>query len=175
MLQKSLAHYKDIYQYVYSHVLPEIYSTSEKRGIDLRSNSRIMFKAYRDKLAMRHQQLAKQPANNVVSEKKEQCQFEQKPIKNFDEFSDGEEEEFKEREENRKLKKREQKELAAAKKLKFKQEENKIKESEMWNNLNELNNKFKTIKQIKKDKMKMSATILSTVVKFFIFFFFLML
>ena len=116
MLQKSLAHYKYIYQYVYSHVLPEIYSTSEKRGIDLRSNSHIMFKAYRDKLAMRHQQLAKQPANNVVSKKKEQCQFEQKPIKNFDEFSDGEEEEFKEREENRKLKKREQKELAAAKK-----------------------------------------------------------
>ena len=35
MLQKSLANYKDIYQYVYSHVFPEIYSTSEKRRIDL--------------------------------------------------------------------------------------------------------------------------------------------
>ena len=45
-LQQSLAHYKDIYQYVYSHMFPEIYSTSEKRGIDLRSNFHIIFKAY---------------------------------------------------------------------------------------------------------------------------------
>ena len=45
---------------------------------------------------MRQQQLAKQPINYAVNEKQEQCQFEQKPIKNFDEFSDGEEQEFKE-------------------------------------------------------------------------------
>ena len=160
LLPKSLAHYKDIYQHVYSHVLREIYSTSEKRGIDLRSNFHIIFKAYRDKLAMRQQQLAKQPINYVVSEKQEQCGFEQKPIKNFDEFSDGEEEKFKERAEKRKLVKRKQKELAAAKKLKIKQEENKMKESEMWDKLSEVNNKFKTIKQIKKDEKKMSATIL---------------
>ena len=60
----------------------------------------------------------------------------------------------------RKLEKREQKELAAVKKLKIKQEENKMKESEMWDKLSELNSKFKTIKQIKKDEKKMSATIL---------------
>ena len=41
----------------------------------------------------------------------------------------------------RKLEKREQKEIAAAKKLKLKQEENKMKESEMWEKLGELNNK----------------------------------
>ena len=35
-----------------------------------------------------------------------------------------------------------------------------MKESEMWDKLSELNNKFKTIKQIKKDEKKMSATIL---------------
>ena len=105
-LQQSLAHYKDIYQYVYSHMFPEIYSTSEKRGIDLKSNFHIIFKAYWDKLAMRQQQLAKQPINYAVNEKQEQCQFEQKPIKNFDEFSDGEEQEFKERAEKRKLKTR---------------------------------------------------------------------
>ena len=96
LLQTSLVHYKDIYQYVYSHVFPEIYSTSEKRGIDLRSNFHIMFKVYRDKLMMRQQQLAKQPINDADNEKHEQCEFEQKPIKNFDEFSDGEEEQFKE-------------------------------------------------------------------------------
>ena len=106
LLQQSLAHYKDIYQYVFSHMFPEIYSTSEKRGIDLKSNFHIIFKAYWDKLAMRQQQLAKQPINYAVNEKQEQCQFEQKPIKNFDEFSDGEEQEFKERAEKRKLKTR---------------------------------------------------------------------
>ena len=105
-LQQSLAHYKDIYQYVFSHMFPEIYSTSEKRGIDLKSNFHIIFKAYWDKLAMRQQQLAKQPINYAVNEKQEQCQFEQKPIKNFDEFSDGEEQEFKEWAEKRKLKTR---------------------------------------------------------------------
>ena len=96
LLQTSLAHYKDIYQYVHSHVFPEIYSTNEKQEIDLRSNFHIMFKVYRDKLMMRQQQLAKQPINYAVNEKHEQCEFEQKPIKNFDEFSDGEEEVFKE-------------------------------------------------------------------------------
>ena len=126
----------------------------------MRSNFHIIFKAYRDKLAIRQQQIAKQPINYAVNGNKEQSEFEQKPIKNFDEFSDGEEEEFKERAEKRKLEKREEEELAAAKKLKIKQEENQMKESEMWDKLSELNNKFKTIKQTKKDEKKMSASIL---------------
>ena len=109
---------------------------------------------------MRQQQLAKQPINYTVNEKQDQCKFEPKPIKNFDEFSDGEEQEFKERAEKWKLEKHEQKEIAAAKKLKIKQEENKMKESEMWEKLGELNNKFKTIKLIKKDEKKMSSTII---------------
>ena len=159
MLQKSLAHYKDIYQYVYLHVFPEIYSTSKKRGIDLRSKFHIMFKSYRDKLLMRQQHLAKQPLN-YASKQQQRCKFEQKPIKKFDEFSDGEEEEFKERAKKRKIDKREQKENAIAKKLKKKQEENKMKESEMWDRQNELNSQFKTIKQTKKEEKKMSATII---------------
>ena len=44
MLQKHLARYKDIYQYVYSHVFPEVYTTSEKRGFNLKSNFHILFK-----------------------------------------------------------------------------------------------------------------------------------
>ena len=55
---------------------------------------------------------------------------------------------------------REQKEAAKAKKLKIKQEEDKAKEGEMWNRLNELNSQFKTLKQSKKETKKMSATIL---------------
>ena len=67
MLQKSLANYKDIYQYVYSHVFLII---------------------------MRQQNLAKQPVN-YENAQQEKYEFEQKPIKNFDDFSDGEEEDFK--------------------------------------------------------------------------------
>ena len=55
---------------------------------------------------------------------------------------------------------REQKEAAKAKELKIKQEEDKAKEGEMWNRLNELNSQFKTLKQSKKETKKMSATIL---------------
>ena len=63
MLQEHLARYKDIFQYVCSPVFPEIYKTSEKRGFDLKSNFHIMFKAYRDKMLARQQQLTKQPSN----------------------------------------------------------------------------------------------------------------
>ena len=94
MLKKNLANYKDIFQYVYSHVFPKIYSTSEKRGIDPKSSFHIMFKLYRDKLMIWQQHLAKQPIN-YEKDPQGRCKFEQKSIKRFDEFSDGEEEEFK--------------------------------------------------------------------------------
>ena len=108
---------------------------------------------------LRQQQLAKQPIN-YETEHQEVNEFKQKLIKNFNEFSDGEEEELKQQAEKRKAIKREQKESAIAKKLKIKQEENKAKESKMWNRLNELNSQFKTIKQSKKEAKKTSATIL---------------
>ena len=97
MLQESLARYKDIFQYVYSHVFPEIYTTSDKRGFDLKSNFHIIFKAYRDKMAVRQQQLAKTPSNYeyLAVDRKETFEFEQKPIKNFNEFSNAEEAELK--------------------------------------------------------------------------------
>ena len=101
----------------------------------------------------------KQPIN-YETEQQEVSEFEQKPIKNFNEFSDGEEEEYKQQAEKRILIKREQKEAAKAKKLKIKQEEDKAKEGGMWNRLNELNSQFKTLKQSKKEMKKMSATIL---------------
>ena len=159
MLQKNLANYKDIFQYVYSHAFPEIYSTTEKRVIDLKSNCHILFKSYRYKQMLRQQQLAKQLIN-YANEQLEVCEFEQKPIKNFNEFSDREEEEFKRQAEKRKAIKREQKEAIKAKKLKLKQEENKIKEEEMWEKLGQLNDKLKTIKLSKRDQNKMSSTIL---------------
>ena len=96
MLQESLARYKDIFQYVYSHVFSEIYTTSEKRGFDLKSNFHITFQAYQNKTAIR-QQLAKTPSNykHLAVDRKETFEFEQKPIKNFNEFSNAEEAELK--------------------------------------------------------------------------------
>ena len=95
LLQESLARHKDIFQYVYSHVFPEIYATSEKRGFDLKSNFHIIFKLYQDKMAIRQHQLAKSPSNYEHDDRKETFEFEQKPIKNFNEFSNAEEAELK--------------------------------------------------------------------------------
>ena len=75
MLQEYLARYKDIYQYVYSHLFPEIYTTSEKRGFDLKSNFHILFKSYRDKQLMRHQSAAKN-LSNYEDVKKETSEYE---------------------------------------------------------------------------------------------------
>ena len=63
ILQEHLARYKDIYQYIYSHIFPEIYTSSEKRGFDIKSNFQILFKAYRDKQLIRQQSSAKNPVN----------------------------------------------------------------------------------------------------------------
>ena len=79
MLQEYLARYKDIYQYVYSHVFPEVYTTSEKRGFDLKSNFHILFKSYRDKQLMRHATVKK--LSNYEDVKRETSECEQKPIK----------------------------------------------------------------------------------------------
>ena len=48
-LRNNLSSYKNMYQYVYSNVFPEIYCSTEKRGFDLKSNFHIIFKTYKDK------------------------------------------------------------------------------------------------------------------------------
>ena len=63
MLQQYLTQYKDIFQYIYSHIFPEIYTTSEKRGINLKNNFHILFKAYRDKILVQQELTAKDPSN----------------------------------------------------------------------------------------------------------------
>ena len=153
MLQENLARYRDIFQYVYSHVLPEVYTTSEKRSFDLRSNFHIISKTYQGKIMMRQQSLAKHPVS-YKTEHKETCKFEQKPVKNFDEFSNSEEQEIKQRAEKRLAERREKAEEMKAKKRKQKSEENKAKKGEMWNRLNKLNREFKKIRQWKKEVIK---------------------
>ena len=152
MLQEHLARFKDIFQFVYSHVFLEVYTTSEKRGFDLKSNFHILLKAYRDKMMMRQHSLAKNSAN--YKQQNETCEFEQKPIKNFDQFSNNEEQEVKEWAEKRLAERREKAEDLKAKRRKQKSEENKVKEGEMWNRLNELNGEFKKIRESKKEAKK---------------------
>ena len=52
MLQENLARFKDIFQYVYSNVLSEVCTATEKRGFDLKSNFHILLKIYQDKMMM---------------------------------------------------------------------------------------------------------------------------
>ena len=77
ILQEHLARYKDIYQYIYSHIFPEIYTSLEKRGFDIKSNFQILFKAYRDKQLIRQQSSAKNPVN-FETKTNEIFKFEQK-------------------------------------------------------------------------------------------------
>ena len=158
LLQKCLANYKDIFQYVYSYTFPEIYTMSEKRGIDMKSNFYILFKTYKDKQIIKQQQLAKQ-TGNYETEHAETSEFEQKLLLKFNEFNDEEELEMKEiiREKNRKRKGKFIEEEKAAKTAK-KFEQNKIKEKVMWEKLSELDTKFKDIeKDEKEEKKKMSS------------------
>ena len=67
-LQNNLSRYKNIFQYAYSNVYPEIYCSTKKRGFDLKSNFHIMFKTYKDKMQIRS--MEKNP-NNYESIRKE--------------------------------------------------------------------------------------------------------
>ena len=160
LLQQCLSNYKDIFQYLYPCTYLEIYTTSEKRGIDMKSIFYILFKTFKDKMIMKQQQLAKR-AENFEAERKEESEFEQKPLLKFNEFTNKEEKEIKEQqcEKNRKRKQQFSDEERLVK-LQKKTVENKEKEKQMWEKLGELNKKFKGIKKHERAKdKKMSATI----------------
>ena len=110
-------------------------------------------------MMIRQQNLVKNPAN-YENKHEETCEVKQKPVKNFDEFSNTEEQEIKQREEKRNAARREKAEELRAEKIKAKEKENKAKEGQMWNRLAGLNGEFKKIKQSKKDIKNMSSTVL---------------
>ena len=87
------------------------------------------------------------------SEHKETGEFEQKPLKNFDEFSVSEEQEIKQHAEKQLAKRREKAEELKVNKRKQKSEENAAKEGE-------LNGKFKEIRQLKIESKKMLSAVL---------------
>ena len=68
---------------------------------------------------------------------------------------------WKKRAEINSAEKRERADKKRPEKRKLKLEENKIKEHEMWNRLNELNGEFKKIKHAKKNKKKMWSTVVN--------------
>ena len=155
-LRNNLSSYKNMYQYVYSNVFPEIYCSTEKRGFDLKSNFHIIFKTYKDNKQLENS-LGKHP-ENYESIRNETCTYEQKPI-SVDDFN-----KVKEKEVKGKVEKRKQKwgEVAEKNKLlkKRKQEESKVKEKEMWKRLSELNKEFNEIKKSKKDSKKVFESII---------------
>ena len=160
LLQQCLANYKDIFQYVYSYTYPEVYTMSEKRGIDVKSNLFILFKTFKDKLLLKQQQ--QQLENLEVGERKEEFEHEQKPFLKFNEFSEEEEKEIREQQrENNKKRKRQQVVSNEEKiaKLQRKTVENWQKEKEMWEKLDKLKKQFKDIKQHERaEENKMSST-----------------
>ena len=132
ILQNNLSAYKNIFQYVYSNVFPEIYCSTQKGGFDLKSNFHIMFKTCKDKKHL-ESSMGKNPAN-YESVRKETNIYEQRPI-SIDDFNESEEAEVKQWVENRKQKRREVAEKNTLLKKKRKAEENKVKEKDMWNRL----------------------------------------
>ena len=96
--QNNLPSYKNISQYIYSNVYPEIYCSTEKRGFDLKSNFHNMFTIYKVKMQMRS--MGKNP-NNYENIRKETNIYEQKPV-NIHDFNDSEEADVKEQVEKNK-------------------------------------------------------------------------
>ena len=164
LLQQCLANYKDIFQYVYSCTFPEIYTMSEKRGIDMKINFYILFKSYRDKAIMKQQLLAKQAENYKSAEHRDEHECEQKPLLKFNEFNDEEEKEIKEMQRKKNKKRKATAAVDDAErqaKLQKKAENKKEKEKAMWKKLDELNKGFKDIKEKERaEEKKMSTTII---------------
>lgn len=97
----NLCKFKNIFQYVYSIVYPDIYCSTERRGFDFKSSVQLTFKACKDK---KKAELGKDPSN--YKDKNEHFKFEQKSIE-IDSFNEIEEEKMREKIERRKQKRHE--------------------------------------------------------------------
>ena len=96
-LQNNVCQFKNMFEYVYSNVYPEVYCSTERRGFDLRSTFHLVFKTYKAK--KKFEQSGKNP-ENYTFERNESFAFEQNPVE-IDMFKDEEEKEIKERVEKR--------------------------------------------------------------------------
>ena len=103
-LRNNLCQFKNIFQYVYSCLYPEVYCLTERRGFDLKSTFQLVFKTYKDRKKKIEQSSGKNLQNYVV-ERHESFQQGQKPVK-IDDFNNEEEKIIKERVEKRKKKRK---------------------------------------------------------------------
>ena len=99
-LRNNLYQFKEIFQYVYLTVYPEIYFTKERRGFDF-STFQLVFKTYKDIKKLEH--LGKEPSNST-KDRNETFNFEQKPFE-IDGFNDVEEQKINKKIEKRRKKK----------------------------------------------------------------------
>ena len=105
---------KDIFQYVYSNVFPEMYCSTERRGFDVNNTFHVMFKTYKEKKNI--EGLGKNP-QNYENAGDETYVYEQKSIK-MDDFNETEGKKVKEHIEKRQINRRE---VAEKNKLKKKE------------------------------------------------------
>ena len=49
MKWETISQYKNIFQCVYWDIFPEIYSSTERQGFDLKSSFHVMFETHKDK------------------------------------------------------------------------------------------------------------------------------
>ena len=86
-LRNNFCQFKEIFQYVYLIVYPEIYCTTERRGFNLKSTFKLVFIAYKDKKKLEH--LDKEPSN-FTKERNQTFKFKQKALE-IDDFNNAEE------------------------------------------------------------------------------------
>ena len=124
LLRDNVGRFRDVFQYVYSVVYPNIYCSNERRGFDLKSSFQFVFKACKDK--------KKAERGNDLSnfkDKNGELKFEQKPME-IDTFDEIEEEKTKEKIEKRKKKRRELVEKTKALKRKKRRAQYEIEETQ---------------------------------------------
>ena len=99
-LRNNFCQFKNMFQFIYSNVYPEIYCSTKRRGFDLKSPFHLIFKTYKDKKKL--EKTGKNPKDYTLGRNKSFA-FEQKPVE-IDIFNDQEEKEIKEKAEKRKRK-----------------------------------------------------------------------
>ena len=149
-LRNNLCQFKNIFQYVYSNVYPEVYCSAERRSFDLRSAFHLLFKSYKSKGKL--EQSGKNLQKYTI-ERNESFAFELKPVE-IDMFHDKEENEVKESVEKRKKKQQGAAEKKQSTEATKKGRERKKDEKELWARLKTINKEFKNINESKTKNKK---------------------
>ena len=102
-LRNNLSQFKNIFQFIYANVYPDIYCLTERRDFDLKKTFHLIFKTYKHKKKL--EKTGRNP-QDYKPERNESFAFEQKPVET-DTFNDQEEKEIKDNTEKIKVKQQE--------------------------------------------------------------------